>query len=636
MARPAAASTPTRKRRWAGAGSPPAASPRRGTTTGACPLCGVVFPTRMLPVHVNTVCAAEEGGGRALGGPRVRPPVTAPRATAAGSHVSFPQAPPLCEGGVGGTLGPAAGSEATTPADSGTAPAAARPDGPTKPASAPLRLVVQRVTSAHFHLSWSTDGADLCATWTSAAPLAAPPRRPGTAGAASPRPFRDVFTLALSPTTSLRLVLTADADVPVSPAPATGNAAAAAAAADAAGVLPGLLARHGRTLGRLPASLLKSALQKAIRRQRPRAAAVAALGLGARSSASDLLRRLTLIAVEDVAVWPAGYPPLVWLMMAAGRRAVLGGRVVDWVLYAAAVIAAGEVRDDHGDGPDCADGGVKAAGGADVVAKATGATDKGTQAAGTADASVEMRTQGHTKSVGEADGHGGKGASAAPGLLGTTTRSRVVPPTANAACLVGALQVRRVYGGSAGDVAMVAAAEAAWAARFAAATAAGGCATGPPALAAAAAAYARAAASVTARDVSLQALAVPTAAAAPLLPPGSVLLEAVDSHCSAMAEELADTLPDGVVRRLAEFIGEDPAAGARVVERALWRCRSGLNGRRQWVGGPPWGGGGPAGAAVADDPREPGGDPALMAYWEAAVRPAVDEWSRSFLATRGL
>lgn len=616
MARPAATVTPPRKRRWAGdGGSPPAASPRRGTQTGACPLCGVVFPTRMLPVHVNTVCAAEGGGGgRVFGRPRIRPPATGPpKVAAAGSPGMAALAPPLppSEVGGGGPLRPAVGYVASTPVSSGAASAVAataRPAGPPKTNPPPLALVVQRVIPAHFHLSWSADGADLCTTWTAAAPSPAAPvsRRAGTArGAPVPRAYREVFTLSLSPTTSLRLVLTADADVPVSAAPAAGDAAAGAAAAagDAVGVLPALLARHGRSLGRLPVSLLKSALQKAIRRQCPRAAAVAALGLGARSSAAELLRRLTLITVEDGAVWPAGYPPLVWLMMAAGRRAVLGARVVDWVLYAAAVIAAGEVRDEHGDGPGCADGGVNAAAGVD----------------------------GGVKAAGREDGGRGGCAPASAGPPDSTTPSRVVPPTADAACLVGALQVRRVYGGSAGDVAMVVAAEAAWKARFtaaAAASAGGGDATLPPALTAAATAYARAAASVSARDVSLQALAVPTSTAAPLLPPGSVLLEAIDSHCSSMAEELADTLPDGVVARLAGFLGDDPAAAVQVVERALWRCRSGINGRRQWVGGD--------GTALASDRRKPGGDPALMAYWEAEVRPAVDEWSRAFLAARGL
>ncbi|GAB0489963.1 hypothetical protein MMPV_001190 [Pyropia vietnamensis] len=621
MARSSAAFTPPRKRRWPGdgGGSPPAASPRRSTQTGACPLCGVVFPMRMLPVHVDTVCAAEgDGGGRAFGKPRVRPPVAGPpRVAAAGSPGTAALAPPSLPsgGGGGGSLGPAVGSVVPTPASSRAATsvaATARPAGPRKTNLPPLALVVQRVTPAHFHLSWSADGADLCTTWTAAAPSAVAPlsRRASTArGTPAPRPYRDVFTLALSATTSLRLVLTADADVPVSAAPAAGDAAAVAAAGpgDAIGILPGLLARHGRSLGRLPVSLLKSALQKAIRRQLPRAAAVAALGLGARSSAAELLRRLTLIAVEDAAVWPAGYPPLVWLMMAAGRRAVLGARVVDWVLYAAAVIAAGEVRDEHGDGPGCAHGGVNAAGGVD----------------------------GGVKAAGKADGGGDGGAPASAGPPDTTTPSRVAPSTADGAGLVGALQVRRVYGGSAGDVAMVAAAEATWRARFAAAAAAasavapagGGDVTSPPALTAVATAYARAAASVSARDVSLQALAVPTSVAAPLLPPGSVLLEAVDSHCSSMAEELADTLPKGVVLRLAGFLGDDSAAAVQVVERALWRCRSGINGRRQWVGGD--------GRALANDRREPGGDPALMVYWEAEVRPTVDEWSRAFLAARG-
>lgn len=52
-------------------------------------------------------------------------------------------------------------------------------------------------------------------------------------------------------------------------------------------------------------------------------------------------------------------------------------------------------------------------------------------------------------------------------------------------------------------------------------------------------------------------------------------------------------------------------------------------------GGSGWGGG-PAEGGGAPGRDEPGGDPALMAYWEAEVRPAVDDWSRAFLAARGL
>ena len=126
----------------------------------------------------------------------------------------------------------------------------------------------------------------------------------------------------------------------------------------------------------LSASLLKSALQKNVRRCRADAAVKCAWALLRLEGdgVSQLLRRLPVIAVEDALPPPRSFAILVWLMAAHAKGFTLGRAHVDEVMSFARAIAATRARDDSpqddgggdGDGPRLGDDGV-ATGGGDMV-----------------------------------------------------------------------------------------------------------------------------------------------------------------------------------------------------------------------------------------------------------------------------
>eukprot|EP00742_Colponemidia_sp_Colp-10_P014940 GILJ01017019.1.p1 GENE.GILJ01017019.1~~GILJ01017019.1.p1 ORF type:complete len:432 (+),score=71.11 GILJ01017019.1:180-1298(+) len=94
---------------------------------------------------------------------------------------------------------------------------------------------------------------------------------------------------------------------------------------------------------RLSPSMLKSALQKNVRMCRPVAAVRTAIQL-LRVSVDDLLRRLTIIVLEDSILHPA-LPLLTWMMMASARGFILSTPFVELILRIVHDVAAVRVRD---------------------------------------------------------------------------------------------------------------------------------------------------------------------------------------------------------------------------------------------------------------------------------------------------
>eukprot|EP00743_Colponemidia_sp_Colp-15_P013887 GILK01016294.1.p1 GENE.GILK01016294.1~~GILK01016294.1.p1 ORF type:complete len:436 (+),score=73.45 GILK01016294.1:177-1310(+) len=94
---------------------------------------------------------------------------------------------------------------------------------------------------------------------------------------------------------------------------------------------------------RLSPSVLKSALQKNVRMCRPVAAVRSAIQL-LRVSVDDLLRRLTIIVLEDSILHPA-LPLLTWIMMASARGFTLSTPFVELILRIVHDVAAVRVRD---------------------------------------------------------------------------------------------------------------------------------------------------------------------------------------------------------------------------------------------------------------------------------------------------
>lgn len=80
-------------------------------------------------------------------------------------------------------------------------------------------------------------------------------------------------------------------------------------------------------LSKLSIPVLKSMIQKAIRRQRPHQATMLAMELSDKSW-SDLLRRIPIIMLEDAALHP-DLPLLVWLMVADSKNYIVNSTIAD-------------------------------------------------------------------------------------------------------------------------------------------------------------------------------------------------------------------------------------------------------------------------------------------------------------------
>jgi hypothetical protein len=93
-------------------------------------------------------------------------------------------------------------------------------------------------------------------------------------------------------------------------------------------------------------SLLKSLLQKAVRRRQKRQAVWAAGALLVLSP-DQLLRRLPIVALEDVAL-TTDFPTLVWMMAASSKGWVPRSNHLLWLLNSVATLCEVEEQDVHG------------------------------------------------------------------------------------------------------------------------------------------------------------------------------------------------------------------------------------------------------------------------------------------------
>jgi len=96
-------------------------------------------------------------------------------------------------------------------------------------------------------------------------------------------------------------------------------------------------------LSKLSIPVLKSMIQKSIRRQRPQQATMLAMELSDKSW-SDLLRRIPIIMLEDAALHP-DLPLLVWLMVADSKNFVVSSTIADRVMSIVFELAACPWRD---------------------------------------------------------------------------------------------------------------------------------------------------------------------------------------------------------------------------------------------------------------------------------------------------
>lgn len=96
-------------------------------------------------------------------------------------------------------------------------------------------------------------------------------------------------------------------------------------------------------LSKLSIPVLKSMIQKSIRRQRPQQATMLAMELSDKSW-SDLLRRIPIIMFEDAALHP-DLPLLVWLMVADSKNFVVNSTIADRVMSIVFELAACPWRD---------------------------------------------------------------------------------------------------------------------------------------------------------------------------------------------------------------------------------------------------------------------------------------------------
>ncbi|KCV70820.1 hypothetical protein H696_03177 [Fonticula alba] len=362
-------------------------------------------------------------------------------------------------------------------------------------------------------------------------------------------------------------------------------------------------------------SMLKSHLQKCVRRQRAGLAVQTAKHL-ATLDMSELLRRLPIIAVEDVAVH-FQVPVVIWLMSAHSRGFRLTGAQFDWVLGWVHLLAGGGLVPwaEHGDlsGPVVAGPGPNARAGTcseTRPGKATSAAlapprpdadpvplqdavEGACPGASTAPGPGPRDTAGNgPRSAASACGPGAEVPTGGPSTggplpgmtlcdppdwsagssftLGSASLFRLSAPVRD---LLLSLQLRRAYGGMAGDMAMLDNMTRRWMRRFGGALAplaaegvpltvpateagilpGGMPTTGPHAPEC----------SLSAAVAMLRVAAVPLASRrVPALRPEEWEMAAIDPHCSSVVRMLlADRLAEGSARK--RFAADSGVPGSR-------------------------------------------------------------------------
>ena len=342
-------------------------------------------------------------------------------------------------------------------------------------------------------------------------------------------------------------------------------------------------------------SLLKSALQKSIRRGHSERACTAALTLW-RLSPVDLVRRLIIIAIEDVCAHPVS-PVLAWLALAIPKGFGPSPAHLLLVLSLVRELCACPWRDEIDDPHD-------------------NATDTSTYdfaCSSAAKALAALQQQKHEPRLRDSDCSSkracvdapGVSCSSVPSVCTTFQQNHVGGPdpkepstlpltlerldaltSPGASCFVRSILVRAAYGGMAHDVAMLKRSAAIWMARLGDASGLQwmiatsqlfGCAASESAL-------------VTSGEIDTWCSYVPTFSSADLARTGAAhslraVITAVDDGCSDLSESVlrgGGAVVDEWLARLSCI--QDVRRLSRealldVLQRQVWRFRSGLNAR---------------------------------------------------------
>jgi hypothetical protein len=554
---------------------------RRGSAPGAsslgeCPLCGRSFHLALLQAHAAG-CA-----GKAP--PPDRPPPRTDAAAAAAARADGVAPPPTRPSPSPATLEPAL--ELSAPVSPGRAAAGVA-------TFAALMKAQRGATVKRAFTLWrdprtgafrwalergSEPGAETSAALASAGGIAWRARVRLKETSADGRPCETTLFLATS----------------VAPASAAESAAIRDAArgvhssiGSSESVGGNTARRPDRETPRLAPSLVKSALQKCVRRGRVGGAHRTAALLLAEAPA-DALRRLLVIAVEDAAAHPDS-PLVAWLMCADSKGFKLPRAVVDAVAGFAAELAACAIKDR-----------------ADPPPKTP----------------PEGRSP-HDPSSGSAGGLAARNVHAQCAGLG-----------ARASAIVAALAIRARFGGMAGDVEMLRSFAATWRSRFSGEDGAG---SADWWLARLDLAYAEA------RRKAREALGtegVSSATGPGVVSRRDVPPAAVDFHVSPVVEELARNervvaAAAQAAKRAGDELGtRDPG---EMLTTAMWRFASSASNKVPWT--PEGGATGPAGSEGSEGSGGDGGartrraDAALEMFW-GEVEDVVESFQRRFIARR--
>ncbi len=558
---------------------------RRGSAPGAsslgeCPLCGRSFHLALLQAHAAG-CA-----GKAP--PPDRPPPRPDAAAAAAAARADGVAPPPTRPSPSpATLEPARSSAPVSPgrAAAGVATFAAL-------MKAQRGATVKRAFSLWRDartgaFRWALErgsepGAETSAALASAGGIAWRARVRLKETSADGRPCETTLFLATS----------------VAPASAAESAAIRDAARGvhssegSSGSVGGNTARRpDRETPRLAPSLVKSALQKCVRRGRVGGAHRTAALLLAEAPA-DALRRLLVIAVEDAAAHPDS-PLVAWLMCADSKGFKLPRAVVDAVAGFAAELAACAIKDR-----------------ADPQPKTPTTPPEGRSSE-----------------------------SAAGALAARNVHAQCAGLGARASAIVAALAIRARFGGMAGDVEMLRSFAATWRSRFLGEDGAGSDGAGSADCWLARLDLVYAEARRKARE-ALGAEGVSSATGPGVVSRRDVPPAAVDFHVSPVVEELARNervvaAAAEAAKRAGDELGtRDPG---EMLTTAMWRFASSATNKVPWT--PEGGATGPAGSEGSegsgggDGARTRRADAALEMFW-GEVEDVVESFQRRFIARR--
>ena len=437
-----------------------------------------------------------------------------------------------------------------------------------------------------------------------------------------------------------------------------------------------LAAPDGRC--KLSPSLLKSALQKAVRRGLATSAVRIAAELWRRNP-QELIRRLLIIPIEDSTLHPA-YPLLTWMMMATAAGYTPGEQCAAAVLSFVADVACCKWVDKlrRGSDPDAqatetdSDGDSDDGGSVISVASDHGGHDggnKASEAPATATASSAASAASASKSTTESK----------PGTSSSSSKPDVSPsaldllPPAHAA-LIRSIIARARYGGMGGDIRMLLKAAYTWKERLVGVD-------GESWLRSLFEMHGATPFSIKCGDSSSSSTSSSSSSSSnvptppygsykprsahsdgqpltlrqvPFLRTADVPLAGVDFHCSDIIPELIARHPAAVSEFCkAALCGVDAVAGSSssgdasaaegALRRAMWSYRSGINVRQ-----PLHGIGDLRIEAVSSSSSHASitecealaagvatatADPVGQA-WAAIVEPLADQWARSFISAR--